>query len=145
MKELTDTECAYLTGIIEGEGCIRIDNVAPGKGKPKSGWRPTVHVTQKGRQLIDELNSIYPGQIIESHGPKHLKNFRIAWVWGRCYDLMKQILPYMKGPKKKQVELVLNFHKHIQEMESKNYISEEEKEWRQIQLHILGYLKRQCE
>ena len=138
---MTETECACLAGIIEGEGCIRIDNVAQKAGAPKTGWRPTVHVTQKGRQLIEALNFIYPGQIIESHGPKHKNNFRIAWSWGKAYMILESILPYMRGPKKRQAELVLEFHKRINKT---GPITEEEREWRLVQCKILGYLKKEC-
>ena len=147
MKDLTATECAYLSGIIEGEGCIRIDKVRTHKGKDYVGWRPVVHVTQKGRLLLDELDTIFPGQIITSHSkdPRHLDNFRIAWSWGKAYYILEHILPYMKGPKRKQAELVLSFHKHIGDLEKKNYISPEEVEWREVQLKLLSYLKRHYE
>lgn len=143
---MTETECAYLAGIIEGEGCIRIDNVAHKAGLPKTGWRPVVHVTQKGRQLIDELHKIFPGQIIESHGPRHLRNFRISWNWGKAYEILEAILPNMRGPKRKQAEVVLRFHQHIKDKQKieYNYLSVEEKEWRQVQCKILSYLKKEC-
>ena len=141
---MTETECAYLAGIIEGEGCIRIDHVAPAAGKPKSGWRPVVHVTQKGRMLIDGLNLIFPGQIITSHSQKHKGQYRIAWSWGKAYEVLEKILPYMKGPKKQQAEIVLRFHDHILQYGGAGHLKPEELEWRLIQLKILSYLKKEC-
>jgi hypothetical protein len=145
MKDLTDTECAYLAGIIEGEGCIRIDRVRTKKGATYTGWRPTVHVTQKGNELIQSLNNIFPGQIITCHSSdsRHVDNRRIAWNWGKAYTLLEKILPYMRGPKRKQADVVLRFHTHIQNLDKQSYLSNEELEWREIQLNLLGYLKRE--
>ncbi len=144
--EIKETDCAYLAATIEGEGCIIIDNVAPSSGKPKSGWRPTVHVTQKGREWIDELYKIFPGQIITSHSTKHKGQFRISWTWGKAYEILEKILPYMRSPKKKQAELVLRFHQHILDVRQKgdqwNNLSDEEREWRLTQLKVLSYLKK---
>lgn len=141
--DLNATECAYLAAIIEGEGCIRIEHVAPAAGKPKSGWRPVVHITQKGKEWLEEIHKIFPGQLIVHRDKKHSGQFRLVWSWGKAYEVLEKTISHMKNPsKKKQAEVVLNFHKHILEYGGKGYLPPEELEWRLVQLKILSYLKK---
>jgi len=142
--ELTETECAYLAGLIDGEGCIRIDRIHHNTTKNKNiVYRPIISITQKGRTLIDNVAMIYkPAAIIKHHGKKHENQFRIVWTYGRAYSLLEKVRPFIKGPKIKQIDLVLRFKEHMVPSNAGRGLSKEEVEWRDVQCKVLSYLKK---
>lgn len=61
---LTIAECAYIAGIIDGEGCLTISKCMAAKGKSYS-YRPETIVVQapRGRALIDWLQTRIGGRV----------------------------------------------------------------------------------
>ena len=95
-----NTEIAWVAGIFEGEGCVLVTTQGV-------LW---VTVTNTDLRILDELKRICGGDICRGGITKtltHVKRWRHA---GSSADaFLKQILPYLKGNKKEEVELALQF------------------------------------
>lgn len=112
MNKLTETEKAYLAGLIDGEGCFNID-------KKKS-----VHTKREhdftGRVLIVNSNLDMMSWVLRTVGEGGIYVYKKAysnkwkpvhrWVicGNKAQDFVKQIYPYLQA-KTKQAELFLSF------------------------------------
>lgn len=61
---LTIAECAYIAGIVDGEGCLTVSKRMPAKGKSYS-YRPEAIIVQapRGKALIDWLQPRIGGAV----------------------------------------------------------------------------------
>lgn len=105
MKQLTEIEKAYLAGIIDGEGCVRLAR------RRKNNFMAMVIVTIKQYDLLCYLKEITGVGCIY----KYEKGFKENWCpihrWQvaakQARDLLKAVLPYLRI-KGKVAEVVLS-------------------------------------
>ena len=112
MKKDKQSILAYVAGIIDGEGCIRIVTRKPRNGK-STQHSLMLQVAQKDGILMDWLYGNFGGMV-------YLKNKRTDgsdWIYEwrvmekKAAEVLKQILPFLTV-KKRQAELGLRFQTH---------------------------------
>jgi len=85
----TDTNIAWLAGIIEGEGTFTIR---------KGGLFTTIKVVSTDYDVIDKIHSIVEGKINGPYKRDDLRKSYKVWSLHESYpqqELMKKILPWM--------------------------------------------------
>ncbi len=111
MKELHETEKAYIAGFVDGEGCI----FATQYGR-NGRYRIGMTLAQCDQEIILYLKECCGGSIYEN---KRKVNRKIAWTWQisnkMAGDFLRDILPYLKV-KKQQAILAIE----LQSMKGQN-------------------------
>jgi len=146
MKQSSLTRYTYLAGIIDGEGCIRINKT----NKNKPYYISQITVDQKDGRLIDWLYGNFGGSINEIGGNESkTKQYRWTIYGTKVKDILKKIIPFLTI-KKHQAEILLRYqiHKEIEEKKYRNSdgtwknISENEIKLRESLYQQLSYLKK---
>lgn len=102
----TDTDHAYLAGIIDGEGAIVIYKRPPRKNKGKTSggdktprYEVILAVGMTDRKVIYWLKDNFPGSICEVKAVRP-KAKRRMWKWSvtgsNASDILKKVMPYLK-------------------------------------------------
>lgn len=131
MLEWTETDAAYIAGIIDGEGTIGI-YYHKRRDKNERTWRIQITVVNTDQELMKWLSGMLHANVLKVHRQKPTAEWRSR---KECYTLtvdrlkarkvLERIFPYLRI-KKKQGELALAFH---------NWQHDAEREWR----HGRGY------
>ena len=97
---LKETDFAYFAGIVDGEGCIRVNNA------------PRLHITNTDKNLIDWIKVNYGGYVWSENG-SYVDNAKPRYIWElssrKLYSLLLLIHPYLKI-KRRQAELVIKYY-----------------------------------
>jgi len=107
---MNEIVAAYIAGIIDGEGCIRIGKF-PTKNKTPSGFqfRVVVEVTMCEKETIEFL-SVNCHRNLQTRKLKSGKiAYKVVWYNGFAFDLLQRIVPYLHG-KKLQAEEAMKCH-----------------------------------
>ena len=134
---LTETEKAYIAGIIDGEGCIMILKIA--RGKNVSHYLK-IFVKMTHRQTIEWLHGKIGGKFYTYHhnNGKNWKDcFECNIPTRTVVDLLKLIYPYLIT-KKKQAALALEFGKIHEWYRPLNNDIAEKREYFRQQMKILN-------
>lgn len=104
---------AYLAGIIDGEGSIGFEHLAPRAKRPKSYYVCRLTVINTNKDIIDRLKQTFKGT---SDIRKPIKNRKVCYRWyvlGNDLEIaIKSLLPYL-CIKRKQAELVLEYRQTV--------------------------------
>ena len=113
---LSETDKAYIAGIIDGEGCIYIDNWKDTRGRPNRCYIIRVKVAMTDREVPEWLSSVVGGSCRNYDCRKKNNNHKIIYIWSYCgtktIDFLKIIKPYLKI-KHKQAEVAIEFRKTL--------------------------------
>jgi len=102
---LTPTECAYIAGIIDGEGSLTIHKQRTG-GK---GYVAKLDMGNTHKGVVTYLQNLFPGTV-----KKYIKEspYKDVWYWrihaSKIRELLPQIYPYLII-KKKLAKLYLEY------------------------------------
>lgn len=94
----TETELAYIAGLIDGEGSIDIHFNKPSKSSPNGQYfvRVTIHITNL--PVLEWLRTQFGGSIYKRKESK--TNWKQGYDWklvaGNAIQLLRKIEPYMK-------------------------------------------------
>jgi hypothetical protein len=103
MKNIPDI--AYLAGLLDGEGCIALINLA------KSGnYRINLHITNLHRATLEWVAETFGG-LVSPMNIKKAKRPMFMWTLGPkngLKQLLVELLPYLKI-KEKQTKLAIEF------------------------------------
>ena len=106
VKKLTPTECAYIAGIIDGEGTITLSV------KQKGGTRHlAVTVSGTEMSLIEYLQkTIGVGRITNKkiYKDHHKPSYTYALYSRQAIDLLNQVSPFLKTYKSRRAKLALS-------------------------------------
>jgi len=118
MKEVTK---AYIAGLMDGEGCFRIEKFKTERSPIGVQYRTVVEITMCDKRTIETLAKITDRNLQK---PKKLPSGRIAYklVWrnGPAAKFISQILPYLMC-KKEEAALCLFFETHISPGRGRTY------------------------
>lgn len=141
----SDTDLAYLAGIIDGEGTITIGRAPRNNTKHRVPYHiPHVKVCNTNKELIDWIHAKFGGRMNNTRqaNAKWSTLYYIRWNCGKARDLLEAILPYLRV-KKLQGTIVLEF---IKRMNKKSFtgvmLSEEERGLREKMYSLVTALNR---
>jgi len=112
MKELTDTQKAYIAGIIDGEGCISMSKI---KSRNSTSIRARIMIANANTLLLDWLYEVTGIGAIHEHCND--RNNKRGWKKQRIWtiytkqgvELLRAILPYLII-KQRQAKLFIELH-----------------------------------
>lgn len=133
---LTETEKAYLAGLVDGEGSFSLRKYKLKNGK--SNYSIRVQISNTDKRLADWIKERLPGHMY-SYKPKpsHTgNNRRTLWTWAMNGDVkprifLREIYPYLII-KKDQAELLRDGYRHLSDKE-KDIIVEKLKQMKKIE------------
>lgn len=119
-------EVAYIAGLIDGEGTIRIQKHQQGDWNPK--YCPTITFTNTNIDSVKLVQDFFRGRReIREHvgGTKAFHSNKVCYRAHRggriaVANILMQLLPYLRI-KKKQAELILEFDKNFQSAKGIGY------------------------
>ena len=98
MKPISDTEAAYLAGLIDGDGCFVI-NVRQIKGRYSPSYQCALIIDVCQPELLEELRELTGIGVVRPSRPQ-IGNRRAAFAWiiysQACEDLIRRIYPYLR-------------------------------------------------
>lgn len=107
-RKLTIGECAYLAGIIDGEGSITLT------AKRKGGMRHVVIlVSNTGLSLLRYIQKIIgAGKIIRqrTYQPHHQPAYKYSISNRQALHILEQIRPYLRTYKLQRARIVLTYY-----------------------------------
>ncbi len=108
---MTETDKAYIAGLIDGEGYISIFRHFHPKRKISS-YRVSVGITNTDRELILWLYSKLGGHFVDGRNTRDNWKMRydVIWYSRKARTVLDMVLPYLKS-KKLKAEIVLEFSK----------------------------------
>lgn len=118
-KEYTDTQAAYMAGIMDGEGTFYIGNYSGNRKNGDKHFQTLIAVASTDKSLIDWLFEIFGGGI-RKYTPKQMsKNARKeVYRWcatsNRMLHICQIILPYLVI-KKRQSEIMIEIRSTFNE------------------------------
>ena len=106
-------DCAYLAGVIDGEGCILIGKSIAKASPCGFNYRVIVEITMCEYDTIKYIHSIF---CTRNMGIRTLRSGKTAYktVWTNVHaaEIINLILPYLRG-KRKQAIVALEFQKIV--------------------------------
>lgn len=103
----SESELAYLAGLIDGEGCLRVEKSG---GKYRyTPMTPTVCVTNSNPTLIKWVIEKFGGHL---YLKKSKTCWDIYWLGKRAVEVLEQVYPYLVG-KKEQADLIFAYRKLV--------------------------------
>jgi len=109
---LKDTDCAYIAGIIDGEGTITLTRFSS-----DARWRvPIVSVSSTIREILEFLRGCCGGAIASRRSRE--AHHKPSWSWKlerlRAVTLCERILPYLREPEKRyRAELLIEKYRKV--------------------------------
>lgn len=117
---LSETEKAYLAGIIDADGCIRLNRRFNNKSH-QPVYAAYVHIFTTSPALTKWLESRFPGKCKVREENRKSPNWRTGWLWElsgnrRVMAFCREIAPYLII-KREQAELIVDGYIHLPEPE----------------------------
>lgn len=105
-----DTDLAYIAGIVDGEGCIRIKKSNPNPGiRVTPGYHAAIQIRMVDESAISFIQQVLGGSYYKESAPA--PNRRPLFLYAAqnliAERVLRKILPFLKV-KRKQAELVLS-------------------------------------
>lgn len=109
-------EWAYLAGIIDGEGCVTVNESKPNRKNFSPRFRLVLKITNTSEHLISWVHERFAGYIYLSHAigqHKATKNcWTVSWMGGNAEEILKGCFPYLIV-KKYQAELAFKLREMV--------------------------------
>lgn len=98
---MTETEAAYVAGILDGEGHLAYFHPGAGRGRT----RPEMQVDSTDPELIAYLQEVAPGMNIQPRPAKGNRKKIYRWRIGgtKACALAEKVAPYMRIDRKRAV------------------------------------------
>jgi hypothetical protein len=107
---LTETDLAYVAGIVDGEGCIQVQKYKKRKRERSTPYKLQLRVSNTDLRLVQHLQSLFPGYIY--NGSEKRKNRRNQFYWHvngkKAAHILEKLVPFLVS-KKDQAEIAIAF------------------------------------
>jgi len=109
-----DVEIAYIAGLIDGEGCIRMQKQYDRKDwSPK--YTPSINFTNTNRESVELISEFFGGTKIFEHysGDDGFNGNKVCYrtqISGKnlVMNILKKLIPYLRI-KKREAELIVEY------------------------------------
>ena len=114
MKNLCETDKAYIAGLLDGEGCIGIDRIKSKNKTWEYDFRIRIVITNKDENVICWLKCVTGIGCAYIHGGRYKENWNIIHRWQAVSEKAREFLlavrPYLRI-KKDVCDIVLTLPK----------------------------------
>lgn len=114
---------AYIAGIMDGEGCFRIERFRTDRSPIGFQYRTIAEVTMCERSTIEFIAAATGKKFGQRTLPSGRTAYTIVWRNGIAGELIRSILPYLHG-KRDQAALCLHFEDEITPGRGRTYTPE---------------------
>jgi len=139
---VTDAEIGWVAGIVDGEGCILIENATSRfRGRDYPGLRLCLRVGNTDPRLILKLEALFGGGHVRRMPGRNRRRALFTWNVSsrRAADVVRLIFPHLVI-KREQAELALAFAKTLRPRGGRGRLSAqtvEQRQWLRRQLMTL--------
>lgn len=123
----TDTQRAYLAGLLDGEGCISIVNTHTSRGRPT--FMMSIQLVMTHKATIEHVYNMWGGGWYIDRGSRKAGQqkpaYSIHWTSVHAAEVLREVLPFLVT-KKQQAELALEFQKLIRDKHQTSRLGDEE-------------------
>lgn len=95
---ITELDKAYLAGVIDSDGCIRLERTQP-KNRKNLSYCPRILVTQTRREVCEWIGEIFGGPMMTNRRGK-TDNSNSLYTWRvsgtKAIEMCKLLEPYLK-------------------------------------------------
>ena len=138
-------DLAYIAGLFDGEGCIRIDRAKSKTSKTRIIHRVSCQLSM-ANAFIPKLFQFYFGGTYG--GKKVKKGYKPQWYWVvtsfTAEAFLKVILPYLKL-KREEAKLALDFQKRIPPLGTHKIVTDDEFVLREANFILMKSLKKRVD
>jgi len=110
-REFTDTEAAYLAGLLDGEGTISLYCVKQDSQKRTHSFKPAVAVSNTDMGMMERVLRITGcGKVVQSRLDDGMHKPCFRWLLSplQIEPVLRRVLPYLDS-KQRQAELLLSY------------------------------------
>lgn len=132
MKKL---DAAYIAGIMDGEGCFRLERFKAARSPIGYQYRTIAEVMMCDRPVIEHIAAITAKNISRRNLPSGRVAYGLTWRNGIAADLIRSILPFLRG-KHEQARLCLHFEDHITPGRGRTYRPDDLPKCEEIRLRV---------
>ena len=138
MKKSSDLELAYLAGIFDGEGCVRIH-------KSGKSFVLQVNVGNTSPGIVNCFHKVFGGCVAPLGSPR-MPHHKQGYYWKvyseNAYRCLKELLPFLLI-KHEEAEVAIKFHENRERCDGWSHrVSEEELCRRETEYLKLRLLKK---
>jgi hypothetical protein len=134
---MSQADYAYLAGVIDGEGCIRIQRV---RARGVVRYQLRLHVANTSRALMDWLEMTFGGHAYARKKP----HGGVVWDWhvknGHVPDVLRLVLPYLIV-KREEALLAFEFRAAVRKPNDPRYLSLDQQSRQEDCWRRMGQLK----
>jgi hypothetical protein len=111
MSDIQQTDWARLAGLIDGEGCVRIETILHGKNRKRPFWQLNLAIPNVDPRIPLWCRTMFGGTI-HKRVYKNGSGWRTCYTWyasqGKAERILANCLPYFIA-KREQAEIALAF------------------------------------
>ncbi len=131
MNKLSETEKAYIAGLLDGEGCLTVGRLKPHNGKREHRFICRILVVNTDLTMMLWLQKTVGDGGIYEYKKAGGENWKPCHRWylngQKSIELIRQVYPYLQI-KRRQAELLLNFpanYKNFKGLSDEQYFVQE--------------------
>lgn len=105
MIELSERDCAWLAGLLEGEGCFKLHNKT-------NGYRGTIAIAlqMSDEDVVQRAAFLMGCKVMGPHGPYGVskkQTWQVIVMGKKAEGLMRQLLPFMGKRRSEKIAALL--------------------------------------
>lgn len=137
---------AYLAGLLDGEGCIRIERFATDRSPIGVQFRTIVEIS-----MCDYTTMSWVAKATGRHIQKSTratkrgrKVYKLVWRNGHARDLLRELYPYLLG-KAREAEVALHFEDHVTPGRGRTYAVDDEERCEALRQRLVSLKQSEAE
>lgn len=105
-------DASYIAGLMDGEGCFRIDRFRTARSPIGFQYRPVIEVAMCDLGPIKFISEMTERHIQTKKAKSGKTVYLLVWRNGAAAEFANLLLPYLRG-KRAQAEHLIHFNTHI--------------------------------
>jgi len=101
------TDVAYIAGLFDGEGCVRIKHANQGG----NSYYVIAHITNTNKKMLDKVEGLFGGNTRIQEKGRNKKVYNWYITSSEASDFLKVLSPFLIE-KEEQAKLAIYFHEH---------------------------------
>jgi hypothetical protein len=129
-RMVSETDKAYIAGLVDGEGCVRIWKVGSPRQLDKMNrktpiYNPWLSIANNNVEVLRWIQSLYGGRLQPHNRTRPVQAWVLVLTSRAAERILKDIVPYLRI-KKPQTEVVLGYYQENMELYGCKGVPEEE-------------------
>ena len=113
-RNTVTTEIAYIAGLFDGEGCVRIKQANQGG----NSYYVIAHITNTNKKMLEKVEIYFGGNTRKQEEGRNKPVYNWSLSSSEAVDFLKTLCPFLIE-KKEQAELAIYFHAVKEKLDAK--------------------------